>query len=1319
MAMAMVQQAQAYQVTSKGTLVPGQTISVNKYTVQVERYLSQGGFAHVYLVRTAQPVFNTHHHVLKRIAVQNEAMLSEVKKEVDIMRILRGHPNIVYLIDAAWHRMPNGMYEVFILMEFCQGGGIIDMMNRRLRERLTEAEILQMFVDVCEGVAAMHNLRPPLLHRDLKVENILQASSTSYKLCDFGSAAPVAPRVPSTTAEIRALEADLNRHTTLQYRAPEMVDPYLRRPVDEKSDVWALGVLLYKLCYYTTPFEEHGPLAILNVQYKIPPYPVYSANMNNLIASMLREHGTQRPSVFEVLVQVHRLRGTKSRFTYNIPAQQPISPRSAQSAPPANPLDDLISYRSPPSGAALLAPSPPVMGAPGSGVQARDKVLEAIAPMRRGRPTDRSSRPGSPAKPSVPQEEPVKDQPKQASLGKGFDMQFGAEEDQAWKAMRGQGAGAVRGYKSGLATVEAWKVKSPVIDLTDSDPWLHPKADHSRKPTSDKTSNGFGDSFTSSLGLSSSSEAAAAAAASSIKTGSSPSRVSIPPRPPSATPRLTGEPIRSSRMSLAPRRNTKDAFEGLGLSSAEKAPIVTLGEAGRSRTELTLPEGAAATGFLPSRPTSSNATATQPAQASYFTHSPIPPSPKPAWGHTTSLPPEELSPEQRFPSLEELDRTFGSPSPGVASGRPRRPTNEFRSNAFSSEPASLPPRAPANANVPTSSESREPNKSQGAYSGARSQQVTGIAMREVQSSSQRRFGEPLSTNEPRSNDIEVRKSRPTRPSLSRKHRSSVSIKQTAAANNSLIDMSAPSFNGTPDQPSGSPPSLLNVKSEPRDWLTGTDDEGAPSSTTAAPGTPVLRNSPSKRASVIQGSGVVIPPARAVVTSHATTSPPSPSLKAPSLPTGNAVRMPSPIRTETFSSQLTDNWSPIVEKPLFQPHGKNISSSSGSDEGPEDVNGHGTRAASRTDDHKESRRRKARSKSRQSSVHDLVDLWGGSTPHHLREKDTVSTSEVRPSTATSIGLDAKVAPATGSPSRRRSNSPEPLIAGLGLEAAKGQSPKRRFSVGHRKQPSVTKAVVPSPMASEASARSRPQSMFIFPVSKTTTGAPTSAPQEDALSSTGLKAPEHSRRSSSRRTSISDMVQMYESRAKAQTPVSPPPTSAKPANLKLPPQVTSPGHGSRFTGISPTRTSDNWRSGNTGQGLQAPSRAADGAKDRISPTGLPRESTGTSFGSGLPDSTTTGSNAYRSVPLKQSFTAGPSSPERPRLQPLPIRKPTASAEESSTPQSPDKPYQGVGKLIDQWQRKTAEAERSSSNQMPRRGGFTPRRGVVAPTVPGGAR
>ena len=48
-------------------------------------------------------------------------------------------------------------------------------------------------------------------------------------------------------------------------------------------DIWALGVLLYKLCYYTTPFEDQGQLAILNARYSIPQYPVFSQDLIGLI----------------------------------------------------------------------------------------------------------------------------------------------------------------------------------------------------------------------------------------------------------------------------------------------------------------------------------------------------------------------------------------------------------------------------------------------------------------------------------------------------------------------------------------------------------------------------------------------------------------------------------------------------------------------------------------------------------------------------------------------------------------------------------------------------------------------------------------------------------------------------------------------------------------------------------------------------------------------------------------------------------------------------------------------------------------------------
>ena len=63
-----------------------------------------------------------------------------------------------------------------------------------------------------------------------------------------------------------------------------MVDVFKGLPIDEKSDIWALGVLLYKLCYYTTPFEDRGPLAILNATFKFPPYPAFSDQLRRLIS---------------------------------------------------------------------------------------------------------------------------------------------------------------------------------------------------------------------------------------------------------------------------------------------------------------------------------------------------------------------------------------------------------------------------------------------------------------------------------------------------------------------------------------------------------------------------------------------------------------------------------------------------------------------------------------------------------------------------------------------------------------------------------------------------------------------------------------------------------------------------------------------------------------------------------------------------------------------------------------------------------------------------------------------------------------------------
>lgn len=270
-----------------GTFAPGTKIQVGSHRVVIQKYLSEGGFAHVYLVKLPKPDNGTDMAVLKRVAVPDKEALRGMRIEVETMKRLKGHKPIVTYMDSHASELRGGGYEVFLLMEYCNGGGLIDFMNTRLQHRLTEPEILQIFTDIAEGVACMHYLKPPLLHRDLKVENVLisaQGAKKRFKLCDFGSASPPKP-APQTVVECRLLDEDVQKHTTMQYRSPEMIDVYRKQPIDEKSDVWALGVLLYKLCYYTTPFEDQGQLAILNASYKFHTHPVFSDRLKRLIGS--------------------------------------------------------------------------------------------------------------------------------------------------------------------------------------------------------------------------------------------------------------------------------------------------------------------------------------------------------------------------------------------------------------------------------------------------------------------------------------------------------------------------------------------------------------------------------------------------------------------------------------------------------------------------------------------------------------------------------------------------------------------------------------------------------------------------------------------------------------------------------------------------------------------------------------------------------------------------------------------------------------------------------------------------------------------------
>jgi serine/threonine-protein kinase len=97
-----------------------------------------------------------------------------------------------------------------------------------------------------------------VVHRDLKPENVLLTENGTVKLADFGLAASLASRISSDGAFIG----------TVDYVAPETVQ---KHPIDARTDLYALGVMLYEWCTGQLPFTADDPLAIITQHLFSPP----------------------------------------------------------------------------------------------------------------------------------------------------------------------------------------------------------------------------------------------------------------------------------------------------------------------------------------------------------------------------------------------------------------------------------------------------------------------------------------------------------------------------------------------------------------------------------------------------------------------------------------------------------------------------------------------------------------------------------------------------------------------------------------------------------------------------------------------------------------------------------------------------------------------------------------------------------------------------------------------------------------------------------------------------------------------------------------
>ncbi|XP_072475847.1 cyclin-G-associated kinase isoform X4 [Notamacropus eugenii] len=300
----------------------GQTVELGDLRLRIKRVIAEGGFAFVY---EAQDLGSGRDYALKRLLSNEEEKNKAIIQEVCFMKKLSGHPNIVQFCSAASigkEESDTGQAEFLLLTELCRGQLVEFLKKVESKGPLSCDTVLKIFYQTCRAVQHMHKQKPPIIHRDLKVENMLISNQGTIKLCDFGSATTVSHYPDySWTAQKRAMvEEEITRNTTPMYRTPEIIDLYSNFPIGEKQDIWALGCILYLLCFRQHPFEDGAKLRIVNGKYSIPPNDKRYTVFHDLIRSTLKVNPEERLSITELVNQLQEIAAAR-----NVNPKSPIT----------------------------------------------------------------------------------------------------------------------------------------------------------------------------------------------------------------------------------------------------------------------------------------------------------------------------------------------------------------------------------------------------------------------------------------------------------------------------------------------------------------------------------------------------------------------------------------------------------------------------------------------------------------------------------------------------------------------------------------------------------------------------------------------------------------------------------------------------------------------------------------------------------------------------------------------------------------------------------------------------------------------------------
>jgi len=207
------------------TIPPG-TLLYGQY--RIERVLGSGGFGHVYLALNQA---NNQQCAVKEYLVTGASGQEQLKHEATVLSQLH-HPSLPAFQDAFIER---GRY--YVVLNYIEGNDLTDLirMARQRNETVPIDNVLQWLVSICDAVMFLHNQHPPVIHRDIKPDNIRITSSGIATLVDLGNAKAAADG---------ARTLFFIRHQGTPGYAPQEQYPG-GSGTDTRSDVYALGGTLY------------------------------------------------------------------------------------------------------------------------------------------------------------------------------------------------------------------------------------------------------------------------------------------------------------------------------------------------------------------------------------------------------------------------------------------------------------------------------------------------------------------------------------------------------------------------------------------------------------------------------------------------------------------------------------------------------------------------------------------------------------------------------------------------------------------------------------------------------------------------------------------------------------------------------------------------------------------------------------------------------------------------------------------------------------------------------------------------------------------